>query len=287
MSRGCTAAKARGPAHGIQDKMPCSEGSRRPFVQPRAGTVQRSIGLGRLWVSLGEMRSAIRWLGLASTILGMAYLLAAYAVAPAIVRRSVRRHPGLAGTPSVTRTALGLAGDPLNIALVATESRLVSTMVLGGWDPADPLSFSSGVRIAASTLRHKPYWDAPVSTLLLNGCKQDIAFEQEVGHDARKRHHVRFWHSLPGDEQGRWLWIGAATFDSSVGLSHETGQVTHHISRDIDAERNKLVGDLQSVGAVEDLYFVSDFQETRVGRNGGGDPYETDGRLAVVVLRLE
>jgi len=211
----------------------------------------------------------------------------AYALAPALVRRSVRRHPALAGAPSLTHTALGLAADPLNIALVATESRLVSNMVLSGWDPADPISFSSSVKIAASTLRHRPYWDAPVSTLLLDGRKQDLAFEQEVGRDARRRHHVRFWRSSPPDEQGRSLWMGAATFDWSVGLSHETGQITHHIGRDVDLERDKIVQDLKGVGAVEEAYFIEDFQSARAGKNGGGDPYETDGRLAVVVVRLE
>ncbi len=67
-----------------------------------------------------------------------------------------------------------------------------------------------------------------------------------------KRHHVRFWQ---WDQlyEGRHGWFGAATFDSKVGLSHTTGQVTHHIAPDVDAERDRLVGELQQAGMVQSV----------------------------------
>ena len=37
-----------------------------------------------------------------------------------------------------------------------------------------------------------------------------------------------------------------ATFDRSVGLSHPTGQITHHI----DAERDSVITALESVGVL-------------------------------------
>ena len=39
------------------------------------------------------------------------------------------------------------------------------------------------------------------------------------------------------------------TFDRRVGLSHDTGQVTHHIAPDIDAERDGLMRDLRAAAA--------------------------------------
>ena len=130
----------------------------------------------------------------------------------------------------------------------------------------------------------REYDDAPVSNLFVWGRKQDLAFEQSVGHDPRKRHHVRFWRSKELDDQGRPLWIGGATFDTKVGLSHTTGQITHHISPDVDAERDKLLLDLQQARKLESVKWLDEFHEQLTGKNGGGDPYHTDGRLPVGVL---
>ena len=41
-------------------------------------------------------------------------------------------------------------------------------------------------------------------------------------------------------QEKRPVWLGAATFDRSVGVSHYTGAITHHIDADIDAERALL-----------------------------------------------
>jgi hypothetical protein len=110
------------------------------------------------------------------------------------------------------------------------------------------------------------------------------AFEQPVGGGPRHRHHVRFWR---GDKlyDGRAAWIGAATFDERVGFSHATGQVTHHISPDVDAERDHMANELQKAGMVETIEWTDGFHARLEGRNGGGDPWCTDDRLAIVVMR--
>ena len=102
-------------------------------------------------------------------------------------------------------------------------------MTKAGWFPADKITLASSVRIAADTVLRRPDDDAPVSNLFLFGRKQDLAFEQPLKGGPGKRHHVRFW---LWDElyEGRQGWFGAATYDTSVGLSHTTGQVTHHIA---------------------------------------------------------
>ena len=133
----------------------------------------------------------------------------------------------------------------------------------------------------------RKYADAPVSNLYLFGRKEDLAFEQAVGSDPTRRHHVRFWRSQEVDKNGEPLWFGAATLDQSVGLSHTTGQITHHISPDVDAERDKVIDDIKRAGDLASVYWIDGFHKELEGKNGGGDPWRTDGRLAVGVLELK
>lgn len=211
------------------------------------------------------------------------YLLVAYVLLPLLWRHHDTGHPALADAPRITHTADGIPGDPLNVALVGTEKDLHLSMIAAKWYPADPITLKSAMRIAAGVVFDRPYDDAPVSSLYLWGRKEDLAFEQPVGNDPKRRHHVRFWRSEQVD-QGRPLWIGAATFDTRVGLSHTTAQVTHHIAADVDLERDKIINDLKQAGGLSAVYWIDGFHKELTGKNGGGDPWHTDGRLAMGVL---
>lgn len=212
------------------------------------------------------------------------YLVAAYVVSPLAWRRYEKRHPAITNAPRVTHTKVGIPGDPLNVALVATEENLHRAMLAANWYPADAVTLESSLRIAADTVMRRSYDDAPVSSLYLWDRKQDFAFEQPVGDDPRRRHHVRFWKSAETDDAGRPAWFGAATFDERVGLSHTTGEITHHIAPDIDAERDNVFSSLRTAGSLADFYWIDGFQTHLTGKNGGGDPYHTDGRLGVGVI---
>jgi LssY C-terminus len=192
--------------------------------------------------------------------------------------------PALAGLPRTTQTHTGIPGDPLNVALVATENQLVTAMIKAGWLPADPITLRSSLRIAASTVFHRSYPTAPVSNLYVWKRKEDLAFERSVGTDPRRRNHVRFWRSEGVDEDGRPLWVGAATFDTRVEISRTTGFITHRISPAIDRERDKLLDDLGTAGKLASFRWIDNFQENLAGRNGSGDPYHTDGRMAVGIV---
>lgn len=224
-------------------------------------------------------------IGLVAAVAAL-YGLAAYIVIPQIWRFESSRHPALQQIPRRARTGAGLPGDPLNLALVANRTEIVKAMLAAKWYSADPITLESSLRIAASTVLRRPYDNAPVSNLYVRGRKEDLAFEQPVGPDPRKRHHVRFWRSDRVDGSGRPLWAGSATFDIRVGFSHRTGQITHHISPDVDAERDHLLQDLRDTGSLRGVTWVNGFQKLLKGRNGGGDPYYTDGRLAIGVIRV-
>ena len=202
------------------------------------------------------------------------------------VAAGVPPHPALARAPRVTMTKHGNAGDPVNVAFVGSEEELHRTLAAAGWYAADPITLKTSLRIAADVVLRKPYDHAPVSDLLLWDRVQDLAFEQPVGDSPKQRHHVRFWRSHEVDDQGEPLWLGAATYDERVEISRTTGGVTHGISADIDRERDKVVIDAHRSGALGHVYWVNRFHEHREGRNGGGDPYFTDGRLAVGVISI-
>jgi len=183
--------------------------------------------------------------------------------------------------PRVTLTTTGIHGDPINVGLIGTKDELIAAMVAAKWQPADPITFKSSAKLVKSVVLHRPDEKAPVSNLYLWKRKQDLAFEQEVGKNASRRHHVRFWESAK-QVNGRPLWLGAATFDTKVGFSHKTGLPTHHIDASIDADRDKLMKDLtEHLLSTEG---IEGFQPKHDGRNGGGDPYHTDGKLLLGVL---
>lgn len=228
------------------------------------------------------LRGPLRWARIALVILA-AYLLVAYLVMPQIDRRKVRRDPALAENPRLTHTKTGLPGDPLNIEVIGSEAELIRAMTAAGWNPADPLTFRSSVKIAVDTVFKKPDDQAPVSNLYLFGRKEDLAFEKPVGGSPKERHHVRFWRTEQTAE-GRPVWIGSAAFDIGVELSRTTGEVTHHISPEVDAERDLLIADLTKANRVAAIRWIDGYHQELQGKNGGGDPWHTDGRLAVVTL---
>lgn len=214
-----------------------------------------------------------------------AYLALAYGAMPAIFRVRSALDPRLIDVKTVTHTADGHPGDPINLEIVATEPDMVNAMVAARWSPADPITLETSMRIAASVVFRRPDPNAPVSSLYYFGRKEDLAFEQEDGHDAKQRHHVRFWKSTSVNTSGMPIWFGSVTFDRSVGLSHATGQVTHHIAPDVDTSRDLLLADLTATGRVAETRWIDGFQSPPAGRNGGDDPWHTDGRLVVISLQ--
>ena len=215
----------------------------------------------------------------------LAYVALAYLLLPAFWRH-YEHQPNLALKPMVTRNSAGIAGDPLNVGLVGNLNEITRAMTGAGWTRADPLSIKSDVEIAESVALDRSYKDAPVSNLFYQGRREDIAFEMQIGSSAAHRHHVRFWKVLERGAEDRNVWLGSATLDRDIGFSRYTGQITHHIASDIDAERQFMIGKLTSAGVVSTIYTVSGIGPTLNGRNGEGDWYYTDGEIEIAVISL-
>ena len=228
------------------------------------------------------IRHALRAFFLGVLLLAVLYALASYGILPSIWRYYESRHPALSLAPTRAFTAQGIPGDPINLAVIGSREELMYAARIGGWTPADPITWASSTKIVMDSLVHRPYASAPVSDLFVHGRRQDLAFEKPFGPDPSKRHHARFWQLDEVDAIERPLWLGAATFDSRVGVSHRTGQVTHHIDADIDRERDTLVADWSGEANLV-AQCVPDFQTEHQGKNGGGDSFYTDGRLCILV----
>jgi hypothetical protein len=174
-------------------------------------------------------------------------------------------------------TAQDIPGDPVSLHLHGPREAIDCAFRRAGWALADPVDLSSALGIGSSVLLGRPYPQAPVSPLYVRDEKQTMAFEKDAGRSADQRHHVRFW------QIGNEDWYGAASFDKGVGLSLFTLQVTHHIGADVDAERD-MAGRLLMAGGAK----LTGIERNRIApgrhRNGGGDAYTTDGRIAVFTL---
>ncbi len=173
-----------------------------------------------------------------------------------------------------TRTPDGLLGDPVNIGLIGTEEQIHQVMQDAGWTRADNVTYA----------------EAPVSPLKIFGKTQAFAYQKEVDGNPEKRHHVRFWKTpdgwlLPGGHQVDWL--AAGTYDSGVGFSFFTLQVTHRIDAETDFERDYIVESIQYAHPETHVEILHDFSSGYHARNGGGDAIRTDGALPVIVLNNE
>ncbi len=229
----------------------------------------------------GTLESSRVWAMLSALVLVWAGI--AYAALP-FVWRHYERQRGLARAEMVTRTPQGIPGDPVNVGFVGSQGDVLCAFQAAGWAPADPVTLASSLKIVGSVVLDRAYPDAPVSPLLLNGRREDLAFQKPSGSSPDTRHHVRLWTVLASGEEGRPVWLGAASFDKGVGVSHYTLQVTHHIDADVDAERDLLATDIANAGIVEKVYDVGGVGPTLDARNGGGDRYYTDGEVRISVL---
>lgn len=218
-----------------------------------------------------------------AALLVVAVLFLTHVVAPRVLTH-YEHFPALAGMPKRTTNAKHAAADPVNIALVGTLPEITAALQRVRWARADSITRASDIAIAKSVLLNRPDSTAPVSPLFLFGRQQDVAFEQQVGASARRRHHLRLW-LVPGlSFAGRQVWIGDATFDLKAGISHRGLHPTHHIAPDVDEERDTLASMLAQAGQLAATFRVTGMGVRLDDHNAEGDRFDTDGEMRVMVV---
>lgn len=181
---------------------------------------------------------------------------------------------------------MNLVGDPLNVVLIGSRTELVQALRAIALAPADT---DTSDAIAELIALGRQDLAAPISKLTLYDRKQDLAFRREVATSADKRCHVRFWEAKgystsEWDSERRTLWIGDDSLDTLAGLKPRTGELTHQIDADVDAQRDLLFTDLEQHGLLSQRTSLPGVGATRDGRNAGEDRYFTNGKLALGVL---
>jgi len=196
----------------------------------------------------------------------------------AALAQLVAREPFQAMAQSPPRSS-----DITNLLLVATEGALRRAFREAGWSGAAGLNSPSKFETLRAVVEDRGYSEAPVSLLLLDGKPPDLVFEK-ANNTFAKRHHVRIWRR-PGTFRGTPLWAAAATHDIGIDFSEAEHTFIHRIDPRIDGERDKVVNDLLFAGRVEAFDLLERPAVPRHGKNATGDDLETDGRVAVAVLR--
>jgi hypothetical protein len=222
------------------------------------------------------------------------YIFAAYILFPRIIQfflMIIRR----GRIPRFTRTADGLAADPINIILVGSEESLKKAFVLAGWYEADPLTWKTSFKMSLAFIRNTNYFTAPFSYQYLFGRRQDFGFQLPIGESPRRRHHIRLWaanldpevdlanlkywlqkHDI--DPSQATMWVGSGSKDIGFGLTRMTYQLSHKVDKNVDEERDYIIASLRDSGQIakEEYFDPGKFIVRK---------YKSDGRILVAYLK--
>lgn len=185
--------------------------------------------------------------------------------------------------PLQTTTANKTPSDLTNLAFIGTREKIAAAFQAAGWEEPEALGAKSGLKTFLAVAENKGYRSAPVSLLVLDGQKPDLAFQKQNDTFA-KRHHIRLW-KRPHSHQGQEVWVAAGTHDIGIAVHREGTQWIHQIDSKIDRERAKVANDLLFTGLVKGHVLIDRPAAPRAGMNATGDKLETDGRMMILFLK--
>jgi len=186
----------------------------------------------------------------------------------------------------VTNAKATVNGDPLNIVVVGTDLQAGPAFIRAGWTPTASMRGSSVIKTGVAGLFGFGYRYAPISPLYLFGRPQDIAL-QKARSNVHERNHLRLW-LAPVTFEGEPVRVGQISRDIGTRFTTKSSTfTTHKIDPDVDETRAYLTQDLMVSQALRAWGHVDGgspaaFEDP--AKNLTGDPYFTDGMLAVYFL---
>lgn len=177
-------------------------------------------------------------------------------------------------------TGNGRLGDPINLLLIADERSVTAAFSQAGWILSDPITLANLQHQALALSHRVTYPAAPISDLYVWARAQDFALEKNSD-DLDHRDHVRCW-AAPFTVHDRIVFLAAGSKDTGIKQDPRTHLPTHAISPDLDQERAYLVEGLVGTGVFKLTGMVSNVPAAKQGQNVGGDPYHSDGNIAVL-----
>lgn len=180
-----------------------------------------------------------------------------------------------------TETVLGNRQEPTSLVILAkNDDALLDAFAKAGWLRADKVGFTSFSEAIYAAWFNGEYTAAPVTPSFWMKTPNAFGFQKASDSNSlRERHHARVWKTGLRAESGLLVYVGTASFDDGLKWG-----ITHHIDPNIDKERDLLVGDLATSGMLESQ---TPFQlvPAVLGENFAGDPFFTDGKAVLMVLR--
>ncbi|MGA2132334.1 MAG: LssY C-terminal domain-containing protein [Bryobacteraceae bacterium] len=173
--------------------------------------------------------------------------------------------------------------DITTLMFIGSQEQLQGAFHDAGWSQAARLGEKSKLETVRAIVEDRGYSEAPVSILYLDDRPPDMVFEK-LNNTFSKRHHLRIW-LRPDTYQGQTVWVCAATHDTGIDFSAKDRTFIHKIDSKIDMERSKVVNDLLLTGKVRSMMMVDRPSVPQHGMNATGDQLDTDGKMAVLILR--
>jgi undecaprenyl-diphosphatase len=184
--------------------------------------------------------------------------------------------------PRFSETLLGRRMEPLGLVIVASDAQLRTAIRQAGWTTADTLTLDRLLHTYWAGLTDASDPTAPVTPTFLDTRVQDLAIQQQsLGRGVKARHHARLWRLPLLGANGCPVWGVTASLDDRVEWTLRTIFPNHHIDPAIDTERDHLAGALTAAGTLDDLGRFA-FVGPTLGTNAAGDPFFTDGNVAVL-----
>lgn len=182
--------------------------------------------------------------------------------------------------PRYTETIDASSQEPLSFLILSQDDQsFINAFKRAGWSLADPVSSQSIKEIIQAAFLNNSYSSAPMTPSFWNGEVHNFGFEKptKLG-SVRQRHHARFWKTNLVDKTGKNIYVGTASYDSSLKWG-----ITHKIAPDIDTERELLFADLKQIGQVKN-FKKWQFVPPNLGQNFSGDLFFTDGQIYTLDL---
>ena len=167
----------------------------------------------------------------------------------------------------------------------ASKEEAIRALAAAGWYPADAVTLKTSIEIAGSVIFDRPYRDAPVSPLFYEGREQDFAFEKPVGNERRPAQPRALLADAGEGRSGQAGLPRLGDLRSRRRLQplHRRDHPSHrarHRRRARSPDRRPRRGEDADRDLPRHRHRPDAF-----GRNGGGDPYYTDGEITIGVVR--
>jgi hypothetical protein len=185
--------------------------------------------------------------------------------------------------PQRTTTLKSADADLTNLVFLGSKEQVESAFHEAGWHHSDVSSRHSFMKNFYALLNNSGYQQQPMLTQLMNGRPQNMNWQKNLNSYGR-RDHLRIWEWMP-EGGAEPVWVSSSTHDTGVVFSMKYKAFVHHISPDIDNERETVIRDLNFAGCVKSVNYVPRPGMVTLTQNATGDLVRTDGSIAVVHLQ--